>query len=104
MVAPEAPRTEEATMSTNPFDDEEGEFCVLINDEGQYSLWPTFRSIPHGWAPVGPRGRRKDCLDYIDANWIDMRPTRLVEQMNRDASERSTAAEPTPPGAPSNER
>lgn len=28
-------------MSTNPFDDENGTFYALRNDEGQYSLWPT---------------------------------------------------------------
>jgi hypothetical protein len=27
---------------TNPFDDENGTFIVLLDDEGQYSLWPTF--------------------------------------------------------------
>jgi MbtH protein len=69
---------------TNPFDDEDGEFLVLINDEDQYSLWPTFRDVPAGWRPVGPKGARKECLDYIEANWTDMRPRSLVEQMKRD--------------------
>lgn len=66
---------------TNPFDDEEGEFCVLINDEGQYSLWPTFRDVPAGWTSVGPRGKRKECLDYIEQHWTDMRPLSLVREM-----------------------
>ncbi len=34
---------------TNPFDDEEGEFLVLVNDEGQHSLWPVQFDIPEGW-------------------------------------------------------
>jgi len=29
---------------TNPFETEDGEFCVLVNDEGQHSLWPTGRA------------------------------------------------------------
>ncbi|MDT5206197.1 MAG: MbtH protein, partial [Mycobacterium sp.] len=29
-------------MSTNPFDDDNGTFVVLVNDEDQHSLWPTF--------------------------------------------------------------
>jgi MbtH protein len=74
---------------TNPFDDENGEFCVLINDEGQYSLWPTFRDIPAGWNAVGPTGKRAVCLAYIEENWTDMRPKSLIEQMNRDAAERA---------------
>src|SRR5262245_33586791 len=61
----------------NPFEDEQGEFLVLVNDEGQYSLWPTFRQVPAGWSAVGPRGPRRECLDWIDATWTDMRPASL---------------------------
>lgn len=73
---------------TNPFEDENGEFIVLVNEEQQYSLWPTFREVPAGWTPVGPRGSRKECLDYIEENWVDMRPKSLVDQMNEDAAGR----------------
>jgi MbtH protein len=74
---------------TNPFDDEDGEFCVLVNDEGQYSLWPTFKDTPPGWSAVGPRGARQACLAYIDETWTDMRPKSLIAQMERDAAERA---------------
>lgn len=67
---------------TNPFEDENGEFLVLVNEEQQYSLWPTFREVPAGWSAVGPRGSRQECLDYIEVNWVDMRPRSLAEQMN----------------------
>ncbi len=70
----------------NPFDDEKGEFVVLINDEGQYSLWPTFKDVPAGWTTVGPRGARQSCLDYIEEHWTDMRPRSLAEQMTGDAN------------------
>ena len=33
-------------MSTNPFDDENGTFYVLVNDEEQHSLWPAFADVP----------------------------------------------------------
>jgi MbtH protein len=75
---------------TNPFDDEDGEYLVLINNEGQYSLWPTFRAVPAGWTAVGPRGARKTCLDFIDENWTDMRPKSLIEHMERHAEARGT--------------
>lgn len=68
----------------NPFEDENREFCVLINDEGQYSLWPTFKKIPNGWSAVGPRGARKDCIAYIEANWTDLRPRSLIKQMEQN--------------------
>ena len=73
---------------SNPFDDENSEFMVLVNEEQQYSLWPTFRDVPAGWKAVGPRGSRQACLDYIEENWTDMRPRSLVEQMSKDAGER----------------
>jgi MbtH protein len=66
---------------TNPFDDEEGSFFVLVNREGQHSLWPEFATIPAGWDNVfGPNSRRS-CLDYVEANWTDMRPNSLIEAM-----------------------
>jgi MbtH protein len=74
---------------SNPFDDENGEFAVLINDEGQYSLWPTFKEIPAGWTAVVPKGTRQECLAYVEEHWTDMRPKSLIEQMNRDAAERA---------------
>lgn len=66
---------------TNPFDDEESEFLVLINHEAQYSLWPAHLDIPPGWSATGPRGRRQVCIEWIDANWTDMRPASLVREM-----------------------
>jgi MbtH protein len=74
---------------TNPFEDESLTHRVLVNDEGQYSLWPDFREIPAGWRAVGPRGHRKECLDWIERNWTDMRPASLVRQMNADAKAKS---------------
>jgi uncharacterized protein YbdZ (MbtH family) len=68
---------------TNPFDDENGTFIVLINDEGQCSLWPTFIGVPEGWSAVHGPASRQVCLDYINQIWIDMRPRSLIEQMNQ---------------------
>lgn len=61
----------------NPFEDETATFLVLTNDEGQYSIWPAFREKPQGWTAVGPTGGRQLCLDWIEANWTDMRPNAL---------------------------
>jgi MbtH protein len=66
---------------TIPFDDEEGEFLVLVNDEGQHSLWPAQFDIPEGWSQTGPRGARQVCLDWVDENWTDIRPLSLVRDM-----------------------
>jgi len=61
----------------NPFDDETADFLVLVNHEGQYSLWPAFRDVPQGWMQTGPAGDRQHCLDWIEAHWTDMRPRSL---------------------------
>jgi MbtH protein len=66
---------------TNPFDDEDGVFHVLVNDERQYSLWPTFADAPAGWDIVLADRSRHECLDYIERTWTDMRPRSLVERV-----------------------
>jgi uncharacterized protein YbdZ (MbtH family) len=71
---------------TNPFEDEDGEYLVLVNDEGQYSLWPGFRLIPAGWTAVGPKRKRQECLDWIETNWTDMRPKSLIVAMEKAAN------------------
>ncbi|GAA2268922.1 MULTISPECIES: MbtH family protein [Kitasatospora] len=69
-------------MATNPFEDERGTYLVLVNDEGQHSLWPVSIEVPAGWAKVHGEDTRQACLDYIEANWTDMRPKSLVEAMD----------------------
>ncbi|WP_062214278.1 MbtH family protein [Streptomyces sp. NBRC 109706] len=68
-------------MSSNPFEDEDASYYVLVNDEAQYSLWPAFAEIPAGWNAVHGQDSRQACLDYINENWTDMRPKSLVEAM-----------------------
>lgn len=66
---------------TNPFDDEDGRFLVLRNEEGQHSLWPVFADVPDGWTVAHPEDSRQACLDYIEANWTDLRPLSLQRAM-----------------------
>jgi MbtH protein len=66
----------------NPFEGDTEAFLVLVNDEGQYSLWPAFREQPQGWKAVGPVGTRRTCLDWIEASWIDMRPKSAVNPVS----------------------
>lgn len=68
-------------MSTNPFDDENGTFLVLVNDEGQYSLWPEFADVPDGWEIANPAASHADSLRFVEENWTDMRPRSLVRAM-----------------------
>ncbi len=72
---------------TNPFEDENGVFHVLVNDQGQHSLWPSFVAVPQGWKVVHELGTREACLDYINKNWTDMRPKSLIEQMKKNKTQ-----------------
>lgn len=65
----------------NPFEDENGVYHVLINDEGQHSLWPAFIDVPAGWKVIHKSGSRPSCLKFIEQNWTDMRPNSLIQQM-----------------------
>ncbi len=65
----------------NPFEDEEGVFLVLVNEENQHSLWPAFSAVPAGWKTVHGADTRENCLEYVSAHWTDMRPAGLVEAM-----------------------
>ncbi|KUN74157.1 protein mbtH [Streptomyces canus] len=69
-------------MSTNPFDDVDGRFLVLVNDEGQHSLWPSFAEVPGGWTVVLAENTRQACLDYIETHWTDLRPRSLATSMD----------------------
>ncbi|WP_069173945.1 MbtH family protein [Streptomyces griseus] len=69
-------------MSTNPFDDPDGRFLVLVNDEGQHSLWPSFAEVPGGWTTVLEETTRQACLDFVEAHWTDLRPRSLAESVD----------------------
>lgn len=66
---------------TNPFDDTEGSFFVLVNEEGQHSLWPVFAEVPAGWTIAHPEASRDTCLAYVNEHWTDLRPASLVRAM-----------------------
>jgi MbtH protein len=65
-------------MSTNPFDDADGTFLVLVNEENQHSLWPQQIEVPGGWAVVFGPDTRAACLEYVEKSWTDLRPASLI--------------------------
>ncbi len=70
--------------------DDDTVFDVVINDEEQYSIWPTYKKMPAGWRAVGKQGRKAECLAHIDEVWTDMRPLSLRKSMD-EAKQSSTA-------------
>ncbi|MGQ4491301.1 MbtH family protein [Streptomyces sp. 372A] len=67
---------------TNPFDDQDGTFLVLVNDENQHSLWPQFADVPAGWTVTHGPDTHAACLEHIERNWTDMRPRSLADAMD----------------------
>ncbi|ANW21624.1 MbtH family protein [Streptomyces clavuligerus] len=66
---------------SNPFEDPDGVYTVLVNDENQHSLWPEFAEVPAGWHLAHGPGSRQSCLEYIETHWTDMRPASLIRAM-----------------------
>ncbi|MEU9361621.1 MbtH family protein [Streptomyces sp. NPDC048301] len=67
---------------SNPFDDEDESFLVLVNDEDQHSLWPSFAQLPDGWRVALEASPRAEALAFVEANWTDMRPRSLREHQS----------------------
>lgn len=63
---------EEASMSN-----QQETFKVVLNHEEQYSIWPSHRDNPLGWADAGKVGTKDECLQYIGEVWTDMTPKSL---------------------------
>ncbi|MEU0839190.1 MbtH family protein [Streptomyces sp. NPDC005962] len=71
---------------SNPFDNPDGRYVVLVNDEGQHSLWPSFAEVPEGWTVAHAEDDRQACLDYVEEHWTDMRPKSLATAMDTPAT------------------
>ena len=67
---------------TNPFEDPDGTYLVLVNAENQHSLWPSALDVPPGWALTFGPSNRQACLDHVEATWTDMRPKSLADAMD----------------------
>lgn len=59
----------------------EAVYIVVMNQEEQYSIWPSEKDLPLGWTAVGKSGPKDECLAYIQEVWTDMRPKSLRERM-----------------------
>lgn len=62
-------------------------YTVLMNDEEQYSLWPSHKDIPAGWQSVGVTGTKAECMEYVDKVWTDITPLSVRRRMAQQAAE-----------------
>ena len=70
----------------NNEDTENTKYKVVVNDEGQYSIWAGDRPNPDGWRDAPRSGSKSECLAYIKEVWTDMRPLSLRNKMDNPAS------------------
>jgi MbtH protein len=47
----------------------EDNYQVVVNEIGQYSVWPTTKDCPLGWSVTGFAGTKPECLDHIGQTW-----------------------------------
>lgn len=71
---------------TNPFERDDFPYYALVNDEGQYSMWPTTNEVPAGWSVAHGPADRKSCVEFIEGTWTDMRPKSLIDGMDNLAA------------------
>lgn len=67
--------------AVNSEEEDERIYQVVVNHEEQYSIWLAHKELPAGWSAVGPKGLKKECLDYVEEVWTDMRPLSLRKKM-----------------------
>jgi uncharacterized protein YbdZ (MbtH family) len=62
---------------SNPFEAVDGTFHVLVNHEGQHSLWPDFAEVPRGWTTALESVPRATALSHIEQSWTTLQPSSL---------------------------
>ncbi|MFI0739429.1 AMP-binding protein [Streptomyces sp. NPDC021100] len=71
---------------SEPQDVARTEWCVVLNGEGQYAIWPAARELPAGWRAEGVRGERERCLARVQEVWTDPRPVGLRHRVAEGVS------------------
>ncbi|THB85438.1 MbtH family NRPS accessory protein [Pantoea allii] len=56
---------------------DENVFEVVLNDNGQFSIWDIKKETPCGWHKAGVRGSKEVCLSYIKNTWTNILITSL---------------------------
>jgi len=59
---------------TNPFEDADRAYLVLVNHRGQHSLWPADIAVPAGWTVTHGPASRTQCLEHLESTWTDIKP------------------------------
>ncbi|WP_426712019.1 MbtH family protein [Cronobacter muytjensii] len=63
---------------SNPFDNPQGRFWLLENDQQQLSLWPQACALPPGWRVVAPPQSKQACEAWLAPHGAALQPTRFA--------------------------
>lgn len=63
---------------SNPFDNPQGLFAILQNDQGQYSLWPQQCELPAGWHVVCEAQSQEACQQWLVGHWQTLEPSHFA--------------------------
>ncbi|QQK77680.1 MbtH family protein [Salicibibacter cibarius] len=55
----------------DPRENEDEQYRVLMNQNGQYSIWRIDLPVPDGWTIVFEQNYNA-CLEYIDTHWKEL--------------------------------
>jgi MbtH protein len=66
---------EKREAMTNPFENDDAAYLVLVNAKNEHSLWPDSMVVPEGWRIVHGTESRQNCLAYVEDNWTNLGPT-----------------------------
>lgn len=59
---------------SNPFDNTQGHFTILINAQQQYSVWPQHVALPAGWQVVCEPQTQEACYHWLKQRWTTLQP------------------------------
>jgi len=59
------------------------QYKVVVNHEGQHSIWLAHQQLPKGWTEAGKEGTKEECLSFIEEVWTDIRPFSLRQRLEK---------------------
>ena len=58
-------------------------FGIVVNDEQQFSVWPTHRRLPPGWNYTGPTGTRAEMQAAVRQQFVETVPATYIARDSR---------------------
>jgi uncharacterized protein YbdZ (MbtH family) len=62
------------------------DFGIIVNDDAQCVVWPTYQKPPQGWRFTAAQGTRAEMQELVEQQFVPTVPATLIEQcqLHRD--------------------